>query len=432
MLEWVATGYMVAYAGLMLAGGRLADRYGWPRMLRAGLLVFTIASLACGLPALPGAPAGSAATLIAARVVQGMGAALLVPATLAVIARGDERYRMRGAAGWTSVRCRGAGGRAGVGGCLSQHAHWSWIFLSTCRSGWPALAWWRPASTHARGPAAACPVRLDLPGVAAGDVALLAFAYALSHGTGRLARHRALVSALRRRLRAWPSALERWSRPGRSTPAVRGAGRRRRHRGAGALGPGREQRVLLHRAIPAGACAATRRPGPAWRSCRSRWRSPSVARIHPRGWSGGGARLVPSPAGLALVATGIAAVALAETGSVLAGRGCAVIGFGSALTVPLGAVVLGRGATAGPGSRAACSRWPGRRPGCSASPGIGRRRRRGQWRCGPVGLLLAAALVLVGPRLRVCRLCRAPNTGSAHRTVSLAAPGRSRGRRVTS
>src|SRR6516164_3388340 len=77
-LEWVVSGYVLVFAGLMLVGGRLADVYGRRRVFLAGLSVFTLSSLAAGL-------ASSGGTLIAFRALQGLGAALLVPTTLAII-----------------------------------------------------------------------------------------------------------------------------------------------------------------------------------------------------------------------------------------------------------------------------------------------------------------------------------------------------------
>ncbi|WP_431897441.1 MFS transporter [Nonomuraea sp. bgisy101] len=121
-LEWVATGYIMTFAGLMLAGGRLADVYGRRRVLVAGLVTFTGASLGAGL-------ATTVQLLVAARLVQGVGAALILPATLAVLAGKDERQRSAGVAVWMAS---GAGALAlgpVVGGYLSQHAHWTWVFL---------------------------------------------------------------------------------------------------------------------------------------------------------------------------------------------------------------------------------------------------------------------------------------------------------------
>src|SRR6266704_1159416 len=77
-LEWVASAYILVFASLLLAGGRLADRYGRRRLFVIGLALFTGASLLAGL-------AGTGPALIAARAVQGVGAALLAPTTLAII-----------------------------------------------------------------------------------------------------------------------------------------------------------------------------------------------------------------------------------------------------------------------------------------------------------------------------------------------------------
>ncbi|HKT02970.1 MAG TPA: MFS transporter, partial [Rugosimonospora sp.] len=172
-LEWVATGYMLAYSGLMLPGGRLADRYGHRRTLLAGLALFTAASLLAGA-------ARGAGTLIAARIVQGTGAALLVPATLAVVAAGGERVRLRGTAAWTASGAVALAAGPVLGGAISQHLHWSWIFLLNVPVGLVALtvAWYavpERRDTRAAG--------LDLPGMLASTVGLAAATYALTSGT---------------------------------------------------------------------------------------------------------------------------------------------------------------------------------------------------------------------------------------------------------
>ena len=77
-LEWVVTGYALTFGAFMLTGGKLADLLGRRRIFVIGLVIFTASSLGCGL-------AGSAAVLIGARVVQGLGAALMNPATLSII-----------------------------------------------------------------------------------------------------------------------------------------------------------------------------------------------------------------------------------------------------------------------------------------------------------------------------------------------------------
>src|SRR6476661_4745439 len=90
-LEWVVSGYILVFASLLLAGGRLADVWGRKRVFMTGLAIFTGSSLAAGL-------ATTAGELIAARAVQGLGAALLTPTTLAIISATFEAGRKRAAA----------------------------------------------------------------------------------------------------------------------------------------------------------------------------------------------------------------------------------------------------------------------------------------------------------------------------------------------
>src|SRR5215471_3068488 len=96
-LEWVVSSYILVFAGLLLAGGRVADLYGRRRLFLIGLTVFTLASLAAGL-------AGSGGVLIGARLLQGLGAAILVPTTLAVIvATFDDAERARAIGAWAAI-----------------------------------------------------------------------------------------------------------------------------------------------------------------------------------------------------------------------------------------------------------------------------------------------------------------------------------------
>ena len=123
-LGWVVTAYPVAFGGFLLAAGRLADQVGRRRMFAVGLAVFGAASLACGL-----APGGG--LLIAARAVQGVGAALVTPAALALLngAHPDGPARARALAWWTAAAA--GGGAAGwvLGGLLTGLAGWRWVFL---------------------------------------------------------------------------------------------------------------------------------------------------------------------------------------------------------------------------------------------------------------------------------------------------------------
>ena len=122
-LEWVVSGYILVFAGLLLAGGRLADAYGRRRLFLAGLAVFTAASFVAGL-------AGSVEVLIAARAVQGLGAALVTPTTLAIISHAypDPRERTAAVGIWAGVGGLALAVGPLLGGLLSQHASWPWIF----------------------------------------------------------------------------------------------------------------------------------------------------------------------------------------------------------------------------------------------------------------------------------------------------------------
>jgi EmrB/QacA subfamily drug resistance transporter len=123
-LTWVVNAYTLTFGGFLLLGGRLADLMGRRKMFMLGLVVFSLASLAGGL-------AQSEPWLIAARAVQGMGAAIVSPAALSIItttfAEGAERNRALGV--WGSVA--GAGGAAGVllGGVLTSGLSWRWVLF---------------------------------------------------------------------------------------------------------------------------------------------------------------------------------------------------------------------------------------------------------------------------------------------------------------
>ncbi|HTZ85140.1 MAG TPA: MFS transporter [Solirubrobacteraceae bacterium] len=123
-LTWVVNAYTLTFGGFLLLGGRLADLMGRRRMFTIGLVFFSLASLLGGL-------AQSEAWLIAARAVQGMGAAIVSPAALSIItttfAEGAERNRALGV--WGSVA--GAGGAAGVllGGILTTGLSWRWVLF---------------------------------------------------------------------------------------------------------------------------------------------------------------------------------------------------------------------------------------------------------------------------------------------------------------
>jgi drug resistance transporter, EmrB/QacA subfamily len=123
-LQWVLIAYTITFGGLLLLGGRTADLLGRRRMFMIGTALFAAASLACGL-------AGSIGVLVAARAVQGIGAAIISPATLSIIMttfeEGSERNKALGI--WGAMG--GSGAAAGVlfGGILTKYAGWEWVFF---------------------------------------------------------------------------------------------------------------------------------------------------------------------------------------------------------------------------------------------------------------------------------------------------------------
>ncbi len=122
-LQWVVTGYALTLAAFLLLGGALGDRYGRRRVFTVGVVWFALASAGCGL-------APGAAWLIGARVVQGVGGALLAPASLAIIQasfRADDRARAIGA--WSGFGGLAAAGGPLVGGYLLAVASWRWVFF---------------------------------------------------------------------------------------------------------------------------------------------------------------------------------------------------------------------------------------------------------------------------------------------------------------
>src|SRR5882724_8572513 len=122
-LEWVVTGYALTFGALMLTGGKLADLFGRRMIFVVGLAIFTLSSLACGL-------AGSASVLIAARVVQGVGAALMNPATLSIIAVTFPPKQRGTAIGiWAGISALALAIGPLTGGLIVENINWNWIFF---------------------------------------------------------------------------------------------------------------------------------------------------------------------------------------------------------------------------------------------------------------------------------------------------------------
>ncbi|HET7867035.1 MAG TPA: DHA2 family efflux MFS transporter permease subunit [Burkholderiaceae bacterium] len=174
-LVWVVNAYMLTFGGFLLLGGRLGDLYGHRRMFLLGLVLFTLASLGCGL-------APSQGLLIAARAVQGLGGAVVSAVSLSLImtlfTEPAERARAMGVYGFV---CAG-GGSIGVllGGLLTSALSWHWIFLVNLPIGVAVHAACRALLPDSRGPAAT--VRLDLAGAVTVTSALMLAVYAIVNG----------------------------------------------------------------------------------------------------------------------------------------------------------------------------------------------------------------------------------------------------------
>jgi EmrB/QacA subfamily drug resistance transporter len=123
-LQWVITAYAITFGGFLMLGGRAADLLGRRRVFVAGVVVFTIASFFCGL-------AWSEGVLIASRAVQGLGAAIISPAALAIIMttfdEGAERNKALGI--WGAIGGGGAAVGVLAGGVLTKYLGWEWIFF---------------------------------------------------------------------------------------------------------------------------------------------------------------------------------------------------------------------------------------------------------------------------------------------------------------
>jgi EmrB/QacA subfamily drug resistance transporter len=177
-LEWIVSGYILVFASLLLAGGRLADVYGRKRLFAIGLIIFTAASFVAGL-------AGSADVLVAARAVQGLGAALLTPTTLAIISATypDPRERNMAVGVWSAVGALALALGPLLGGLISDHLSWGWIFFINVPVGIATLALGLWAISESRESSA--PRRLDMPGVVLSSVALFGLTYSLIEGHDR-------------------------------------------------------------------------------------------------------------------------------------------------------------------------------------------------------------------------------------------------------
>ena len=170
-LQWIVTGYALSFAALMLIGGKLADAYGRRLLFVLGILVFT-ARVALVRPRRL-----AASMLIAARVVQGVGAALMNPATLSIIAATFPPKERGMAIGiWAGVSALALAIGPLVGGLLTEHLSWHWIFFVNIPVGVVAIAASYLLITESKDDTHES---LDLPGLATSALGLFALTYGL-------------------------------------------------------------------------------------------------------------------------------------------------------------------------------------------------------------------------------------------------------------
>src|SRR5436190_15980415 len=171
-LQWVISAYALFFGGFLLLGGRAADLLGRRRIFLAGIVLFTGASLFAGL-------AWSEASLISARALQGLGAAVITPAALSILSttfvEGRERNIALGA--WGAVGGFGAAAGVLLGGILTDALSWSWIFFVNIPVGATALALTPFLLTESRD---ARVKRFDIPGAALVTGGLSALVYAIT------------------------------------------------------------------------------------------------------------------------------------------------------------------------------------------------------------------------------------------------------------
>jgi EmrB/QacA subfamily drug resistance transporter len=174
-LQWVISAYALLFGGFLLLGGRAADLLGRRRLFVAGTILFTVASLLAGL-------AWSEATLIGARALQGLGAAIITPAALSILmtmfAEGRERNAALGA--WGGVGAFGAVAGVLLGGILTDVLSWEWIFFINVPVGLVALALTPVLLSESRDLKARS---FDLPGATLVTGGLVVLVYAITQAS---------------------------------------------------------------------------------------------------------------------------------------------------------------------------------------------------------------------------------------------------------
>ncbi|MEU0784493.1 MFS transporter [Streptomyces sp. NPDC006173] len=171
-LAWIVNAYALAFGGLLLLGGKAGDLFGRRRIFQAGIAVFTLASLFGGL-------APNEGLLIAARILQGVGAALAAPNALALITTTFPGGRPRNTAMGVYAAMGGVGATVGLllGGVLTDLLDWRWVFFVNIPIGLAVLAGTRTLVEAERHPG-----RLDVPGAVTGTGGLIALVYGITRG----------------------------------------------------------------------------------------------------------------------------------------------------------------------------------------------------------------------------------------------------------
>jgi len=173
-LEWVVVAYALTFASLMITGGKLADMFGRRRIFMTGIVIFTLASLACGL-------SSTIDTLIAARAVQGVGAALMNPATLSiVVATFPPKQRGQAIGIWAGVSALALAIGPLIGGLITQNINWNWIFYINVPIGVLGLVVSRLVIRESRD--TSHEQSIDLPGLLTSIGFLFSLSYALIEG----------------------------------------------------------------------------------------------------------------------------------------------------------------------------------------------------------------------------------------------------------
>ncbi|MFF8725594.1 DHA2 family efflux MFS transporter permease subunit [Streptomyces sp. NPDC015171] len=171
-LEWTVSAYTLTFAVLLMFGAALGDRFGRRRLFIAGLAVFTVASAAAAL-------APGIGSLIAARAVQGVGAAVMMPLTLTLLTEAVPAARRGTAYGiWGAVNGLAVASGPLIGGSLTEHVSWHWIFWLNVPLGLAVLPLARLRLAESYGAGA----RLDLPGTLLASGGLFGIVYGLVRG----------------------------------------------------------------------------------------------------------------------------------------------------------------------------------------------------------------------------------------------------------